>query len=156
MTKPTQLKVLEGNPGKRPLPENEPVPEQAEPEMPKDIDMKARRVWKRLAPLMVKHGLLTEVDGDAFAILCQCRSRLIEIHNFLKKENMSLVQEKTFVDSTGQEHKEYKTSPYVTMEKHYYQLFKMYATDFGLTPKGRVGLSVGNKRGKDELEGLLD
>jgi P27 family predicted phage terminase small subunit len=152
MTKPTKLKLLEGNPGKRSLPVNEPDPVAKEPKIPKDIDKEAVIVWKRLAPQMVKLGLLAETDGDAFAILCQCRSRLVQIHTFLKKHNASFVQEKSVVDSTGTEHKEYKVSPYITMEKHYYQLFNMYATHFGLTPKGRVGLAVNSgKKEKDEF-----
>ena len=39
--KPTALKVLEGNPGKRPLNENEPKPERKAPECPSWLEPEA-------------------------------------------------------------------------------------------------------------------
>ena len=142
-TKPTKLKVLEGNRGKRELPKNEPNPRPVAPKCPNDIDRDAKKVWRRLAPKLEKMGLLTETDGDMFATLCQMRSRLVAIHNFIKSQNQSLVQETQKPAPDGGIMTEYKPSPYVVMEKQYYQIFRMYAGEFGLSPRGRVGLSVG-------------
>jgi len=135
--------VLEGNPGKRPLPEGEPKPSPIVPRCPGDIDKEAKRIWRQLAPKLERLGLLTEVDGHAFAILCQIRSRLVKIHKFNAQFD-SLVQEKVMVDGSGQEHSEAKASPYTVMEKQYYDLFRKYAGEFGLSPRGRVGLVVGS------------
>ena len=46
--------------------------------------------------------------------------------------------------------KENKQSPYVVMEKQYYQLFRMFAKEFGLTPVGRIGLVVGAEADDDD------
>ena len=40
--KPTALKVLEGNPGKRPLNENEPKPENKAPRCPSWLEQEAK------------------------------------------------------------------------------------------------------------------
>lgn len=141
--KPTTLRVLEGNRGKRDIPENEPKPRLLPPSCPPWLDPLAKKTWKTLAPKLERLGLLTEVDGDMFADLCQIRSRLITIYKFIKKSNKSLVQVKVTIDGSGQEHKEIHPSPYVVMEKQYQQLFRMAASEFGLSPRGRVGLSVG-------------
>jgi phage terminase small subunit len=46
--KPTRLKLLTGNPGKRPLNETEPRPEAAIPECPVVLGPVARQEWDRL------------------------------------------------------------------------------------------------------------
>ena len=153
-TKPIPLKVLEGNRGKRVLPENEPKPRPKAPECPDDIDDEARGVWKQLAPVLEKLGLLTETDGAGFAHLCQIRARIMAIHRFIRDNNASLVQEVHKPDPDGGMRCEYKPSPYVVMEKQYYQLFRLYASDYGLTPRGRVGLTVGVDK-DDDGEDLL-
>ena len=127
--KPTKLKILEGNLGKRPLPENEPEPKEIDPkEIPKppaDLDAEAKKVWNRLAPIVAKNKLLTEADIDSFALLCQARSYLIQIHNLIKKEKA--------------------LDKYQAKQRNYTQQFRLLAYDFGLSPRGRVGLSLGGK-----------
>jgi len=76
--KPTALKILTGNPGHRPLPKNEPMPERgAAP--PAWMPLKARKEWDRLAPVLDRLGVLTEVDGEALAELCAARAKFQEV-----------------------------------------------------------------------------
>ena len=44
--KPTAIKQLEGNPGKRQLNTNEPKPKQKAPTCPKWLDDEAKKEWK--------------------------------------------------------------------------------------------------------------
>jgi len=153
--KPTKLKILQGNPGKRPLP-IEPHPKEIMPRMPKEIDREAKKAWKALAPTLVKLGLLCETDGLSFGFLCQLRSRLKEC---IEKTNSlsSLIDEKSYIDKIGEEHITCRINAYVLAEERFFKLFRAYAADFGLTPKGRTGLGIdltGTKAGS--LEGLLD
>ena len=152
--KPTALKLLEGNRGRRPLPEDEPKPKPVIPRCPSYVDAQSRKSWKTLAPKLFRLGLLTEVDAELLADLCQIRSRLISIYRFIKKANKSLVQVKVTVAGSGQEHKEIQQSPYVVMERQYQELFRKLSSEFGLSPRGRVGLSVGRNE-PDEGEDLL-
>jgi phage terminase small subunit len=62
--KPTALKVLEGNRGKRKLPKNEPKPYPKVPDMPEGLDERAQETYKTLAPKLEKLGLLTEVTVE--------------------------------------------------------------------------------------------
>lgn len=153
--KPTQLKIFEGNPGKRPLPSNEPKPEAKAPECPDDLCLEARKVWNRLAPTLERLGLLTEIDGDNFAALCQIRARLVDIHRKLKKEGMELIQEIEKVDKRGNLWVERRPNPYITLERQYFQLLRSYASEFGLTPRGRTGLTVGSTTGYEDGADLL-
>ena len=154
--KPTALRAIEGGRSHSlPKPEevNEPKPTGKAPPPPTWLDTQGKKAYKTATGKLERVGLMTEVDGDAFAFLCQIRSRLIDIIKYLNKQNRALVQEKVFVDPTGQEHHEIKQSPYAVMEKQYLQLYRQYAAEFGLTPRGRTGLSVG--KGKDDGEDLL-
>ncbi|MHB0934888.1 MAG: phage terminase small subunit P27 family [Armatimonadota bacterium] len=76
--KPTHLKVLTGNPGKRKLPENEPAPPpQAKPPGPPAYlkDKTARKEWKRVAPILHAMKVLTLADITALAAYCTAFAR---------------------------------------------------------------------------------
>lgn len=76
--KPTPLKVLEGNPGKRPLPKNEiepPATSGAQP--PAWLRSRAAlEAWHDLVPKLEKLRLLTELDIPALAMLCQVYAKV--------------------------------------------------------------------------------
>ena len=69
--KPTAIKELEGNPGKRPLNDAEPKPERKAPPCPKWLEPEAKKEWRRLSKQLEQIGVLTEVDQAAFASYCQ-------------------------------------------------------------------------------------
>jgi phage terminase small subunit len=67
--KPTALKIIQGNPGKRPLNKHEPQPRPGCVK-PRFLKGKAAQVWKRYAPELERIGLLTSVDAEMFAGFC--------------------------------------------------------------------------------------
>ncbi len=73
--KPTAIKILEGNPGKRQLNEHEPQPMKKAPSCPKWLEPEAKREWRRLAKTLEAMGVLTEADMAAFAGYCQAYAR---------------------------------------------------------------------------------
>lgn len=83
--KPTAVKVLEGNPGKRPLNMFEPTPDKVAPECPDWLNEEAKAEWDRLVDKMVELGTLTEMDMAAFAGYCQSYARWKEAEEFIEK-----------------------------------------------------------------------
>ena len=69
--KPTALKLLEGNPGKRPINEHEPIPPKGTVKCPTWLEPEAKKERKRLAPSLEAMGVLTQADLTAFAGYCQ-------------------------------------------------------------------------------------
>ena len=67
---PTRIKILTGNPGKRPLNRNEPRPEPALPECPPELGPSAQREWARLIGELSKLNLITNLDRAALASYC--------------------------------------------------------------------------------------
>ena len=162
--KPTKLRALEGGrsnslkkPGK--VLEKEPQPRPVAPKCSPDIDTQAKKVWKDLAPKLERIGLLTETDGDMFAILCQIRSRLVFIIKRIKTIDKGLPRlEKELFGVVGdsKEVLAQKADLYQTItsmrgekvflmkeERLYSANFKSYAGEFGLSPRSRVGLVIG-------------
>ena len=66
--KPTALKKLEGNPGKRPLNELEPLPQVTMLRCPNWLEPEARTEWRRLAPVLIGAGILG-VIRNGFVLL---------------------------------------------------------------------------------------
>ena len=69
--KPTAMKELEGNLGKRKLNRKEPMPGKGMPDCPKWVLSEAQEEWRRLCEKLNQMGVLTEVDRSAFAAYCQ-------------------------------------------------------------------------------------
>ena len=75
--KPVELKLLEGNRGNRPLDVTGLFrPEVGVPDAPKWLTKEAKSAWRRLSAELVRYNLLSKVDRDAFAMLCQTIGRL--------------------------------------------------------------------------------
>lgn len=69
--KPTALKALEGNPGKRALPQNEPEPDLlSDLAPPAHLAERSAAVWRVVAPMLRKMGVLTVADAIALEMLC--------------------------------------------------------------------------------------
>lgn len=80
---PTALKILRGNPGKRPLPVGEPKPEAltAPPGPPAHLKKVARKTWKEFTARLMKTRVLTEDDLYLVEQVCLYRAKLIGMAN---------------------------------------------------------------------------
>lgn len=63
--KPTAVKKLEGNPGKRKLNTKEPMPGNGMPDCPKWLLPEAKEEWNRLCKKLNQMGVLTDIDSNA-------------------------------------------------------------------------------------------
>lgn len=69
--KPTALKIIEGNPGRRPLPEFEPRFDPSQPTPPPFLNDDAKVEWGRVSGILYEAGVLTEIDRSVLAAYCQ-------------------------------------------------------------------------------------
>jgi phage terminase small subunit len=121
--KPTALKLVQGSRIRKRKHEPKPrVGTTAPPWLPKD----AAAEWERLSPPLLRLGLLTEVDGDAFAALCILTARLA---------SLAQVPGSDVTDVT----------------KELRQLWGR----FGMTPADRVKVSVTPPKEEDELAAFV-
>ena len=92
--KPPELKALEGGRGHRPIDLSAMFrPEVGLPSMPKHLSAEARKAWRRLTPELLHYNLISVVDRDALAMLCQTIGRLELIERSIAARQAQLVDE---------------------------------------------------------------
>ena len=130
--KPTRLKVLTGNPGKRPLNADEPRPEPTIPECPAELGLVARKEWERLAAELASLNILTALDRAALAAYCNAYGLWAEAIEAIQKYG-------TMVKSpTGYPIQ----SPYVSIANRQAEIMMRIASEFGFTPASRSRIST--------------
>ncbi len=115
--KPTALRVIEGNPGKRPLNLREPKPRPIAPSCPTWLSQEAKREWKRVAPELERLGLLTGLDRSALAAYCIAWSHLHKAEKGMQARGV--------------------ISPYFTVVQRSAETVRKFCSEFGLTPSSR-------------------
>lgn len=71
---PTAVRLLRGNPSRRPLPSHEPKIEAGLPPAPKTLDADARKEWFRCGRLLKRAGMISRLDLAVFALYCSAWS----------------------------------------------------------------------------------
>jgi phage terminase small subunit len=157
-SKPTKLKLLEGNPGKRPLPQDEPMPEPIEPTGARLTLSEAEiLIWDDLFEILEPLGLVTEADGENFANICRLISKIRQIDLVLQDPETKMLISWTESTPSGTEKPVVKLNPLMAEHRQLMKDLRLYAAEFGMTPRGRVGLSVGGTgEKKSKMEGMLD
>jgi len=127
--KPVELRILQGNPGRRPLPKAENLVRDAAGSLacPKWICVEGRREWRRVARMLQRLGVYRTTDRAALAAYCQSWGRYVQVEKILREEGMTFETDKGYV---GQR-------PEVGMSHKYLALVKSLAQELGLTPASR-------------------
>ena len=140
--KPTRLKLLQGNPGKRGLNQNEPQPRKQEsvPRVPEMLGEVGKREWLRVGRLLIDLGLLTDLDLTAFLLYCKTYERWLQAEEQLQLSGLLV--------KTPNGHQ--VQSPYLAIANKAMAQLKSISQEFGMTPasRSRVGVDPGNKDGR--------
>ena len=148
--KPTKLKLLEGNPGKRPLPKDEPMPQPVEPSGARLTLSEAELlIWDELYAVLGPLQLVTEADGENFANVCRIVARIRTIDLILQDPETKMLISYTESAPNGTERPVIKLNPLLREQRDLMKDLRLYAGEFGMTPRGRVGLSVGTTEKDD-------
>ena len=145
--KPTAVKVLEGNPGKRSLNTGEPKPEKKAPRCPAWLEDEAKKEWKRMAKQLEHLGILTEIDMAAFAGYCQAYARMERSRGIHHTARCNREDSERLLAAGTQ----------VSIAQTYLKIMNKFCEQFGLTPSARSRISTDNGEDKqnDEMELLL-
>jgi P27 family predicted phage terminase small subunit len=83
--KPTHLKLVTGNPGRRQMNKAEPKPPKRQLTPPPSLLPDARAEWDRVAGDLVRAGLITVADAAALAVYCTAYGRWVQAERVLAK-----------------------------------------------------------------------
>jgi len=166
--KPTKLKLLDGNPGKRPINDNEPKPRPVRPRCPSWLSKNAKKQWKKRVSALERLGLLTEIDDVAYALLCAEIDQFIVSDEFIQQKGIYFaVRGKQPADKEGNPllDGDGKTIPapivnlipfpQVAMRNRALQNIKSLLAEFGMTPAARSRISLTAEGEEDELAEIL-
>ncbi|WP_439891590.1 phage terminase small subunit P27 family [Ralstonia sp. 25C] len=123
---PTALKLVRGNPGKRPLPEDEPKPPRGAP-APEWLSVEAAKHWPTVAKQLEDAGVLTSMDAAALALYCEAFARWRHANEQVAKYGPVVKAPSGFPVQ----------SPFLAIaNKAFDQMAKMLI-EFGMTPSSR-------------------
>ena len=148
--KPTRLKLIQGNPGKRPINGQEPKPPGSLPSCPAHLSPTAKTEWKRLARSLNKIGVLTEIDRAAMAAYCQAYGRWVEAERKLAETPALLKTPAGYV----------QVSPWIGIANKQLEIMAKFMGELWLTPSSRSRLAIQvptrPKPWEDPLDEFLD
>lgn len=127
---PTHMKILQGNPGGRALPQDEPKPAKTArvPSPPKWLPKEARAIWRKHADALWQLGLLTVADIDALATLCETTALYHTAVEMLGKHGATWTNKETGYS---------QPTAWMSVRNQTLKQMQSLWSEFGLTPAAR-------------------
>ena len=139
---PTALRLISGNPGKRPINMREPKPVISMPTCPAHLMPTAKAEWKRLARSLHDIGIISELDRAALAAYCQAYGRWVEAEKKLKDTPPLLRTPAGYV----------QPSPWLAISNKNVELMHKFMCELGLSPVSRSRVSTTRSLGPKPWE----
>jgi P27 family predicted phage terminase small subunit len=140
-----QIKMLRGNPGKRPIPTDNPVGDVVMPDMP--LWLKAYpiavREWKREVKILYDMNVMTNADVGVLANRCYIASEIQILSQLVAKEGYTNVDAKTGIE---------KSSPKVGSLQRYLAEYRTIGSILGLDPTARNKVHTEKKKDNDPFD----
>ena len=144
--KPTKFKVLEGNPGNRPLDPDPPAvpPRTRIPTPPRNMGKHGRREWRRIAKILIELGVLTDLDMTLFTAYCHtfheyyvAQLEVTKLGTIMKYKRTGAIYQ----------------NPYLAVKRQALKEMKDLSAKFGLSPADRARILSGTKDDNDDALG---
>ena len=142
---PTEMKKLEGNPGKRALNNKEPKPKSVIPQCPPHLKGTARTEWKRITQELYALKIITNIDRAALAVCCTAWADYVKACNKLEKEGEVIISDKGGMYQ----------NPWVAIKKRSMDQVQKFYAEFGMTPSSRSRVKIEAPGEEEELEKML-
>lgn len=146
--KPTELKLLAGNPGKRAVKRAPAAGRQRlrAPAPPEWLPEEGQREWRRVAPLLMRMRVLRDTDLTALAVYCESYERYRAARKDLD-DNLGMYTD----TGTGS----IKAHPATTILNQALAQMRAFMVEFGLTPSARTRVATEAPREMSEFEQFL-
>ncbi len=130
-SKPSALRLVQGNPGHRPVNEHEPEPQKVfAPKPPRGFSKVEQAKWKKLCKQLSECRVLTVLDLDALEMYVRSWHSMMVALADVKKRGKLI--------STGKGGEVW--NPSWTEYKHSVSVVRSLQSEFGLTPSSRTGI----------------
>ena len=146
---PTNLKLITGNPGKRPLNKSEAVVEFTLPKTPSELDARANKIWKERGARLVKLKLMSEIDDGIFMGYCQLMSWCLQLMRDVKKEGLFIQEEQFWKD--GEVIIKTVKNPKLLEARLMFDKIRLMSAELGMSPSARSGIVIPKTDEEDEM-----
>jgi P27 family predicted phage terminase small subunit len=143
--KPTAVKLLSGNPGKRAINRSEPRPQIELPPAPEYLGDDEKHKWAAVVKELHPLGLVTTVDKDALAMYCVIYVRWMKAERMVREKGEII---KTAAGNIIQ-------NPYLAIANRALDQLNKLGAEFGMTPSSRSRVKVELPNAESELEEML-
>ena len=142
---PSHLRLIKGNPGKRPINANEPRAAKGRPSCPDHASDKARETWGYVCNVLDDMGLLTCTDAIAIEMLCEAYADFVAASQDLKDFGSSYYQTVNEAGSIM-----YRAHPAVAKKQDADRRIRGWLAEFGMSPTARSRVKIGNDGDKED------
>mgnify|MGYP006921307385 CR=1 FL=1 len=143
--KPTALKLLAGNPGKRAINRTEPKPRVVMPKPPEHLSDDEKEKWKLTVRELHPLGLVTNIDKDHLAMYCTIYVRWVKAEKMVRDKGEII---KTAAGNIIQ-------NPYLSIANRALDQLNKLGAEFGMTPSSRSRVKTDLPTQESELEEML-
>lgn len=131
---PVALKMVNGNPGKRPIDMTTFAPEARIPRCPSHLKGEARKEWRRITEELHRYGMIAEVDKDLLAMTCTTWARYVEAETMIEKAAQAGGSGLFVKTPNGFP----VQSPWLSVSNTAIERFTRLCAEFGLSPAARA------------------
>lgn len=128
---PTALKLVRGNPGRRPLPGNEPIA-RIGAKAPDWLSDAAKEHWPLIAKQLTDAGILTELDAPALGLYCEAFVRWKHANEQVAKFGPVVKAPSGFPVQ----------SPFLAISNRAWEQMLRMLIEFGMTPSSRSRITA--------------
>ena len=132
--KPTRLKLVTGNPGRRPLNDHEAKPRTVIPDPPDMLRDEALAEWRRITLLLAEVGLIAKLDRAVIAGYCQAWARYVEAERQLVTTGLIIKAANGFP----------MQSPYLSIANKALDQVRQMSEQIGLSGSARSRIKAGD------------
>lgn len=148
---PTHLKLIRGNPGKRPIKEDDVQPTTELPATPPHLSQPAKVEFERMAKLLYENNLLTGFDVGSLAAYAQLYGRWADAEAELNKDREHPeAHAKGLLILTSNGH--LIQNPLVGVANKAAADMVRYCVEFGMTPSSRTRLRTSPREDKQDYD----
>jgi len=147
--KPTKLKILEGNRGKRKLSmDTEPQPIIGQPAA-RELPARAKAIWDEVTPELDRLGLLSVIDGTSLE--AACRGAAQSLWADAESEKLQAL----ISSGAGEQNDYYRLGILNAISKKGWMQWGNFSARYGLDPASRSKLSVDPAKQQDPLASAI-
>lgn len=145
--KPSHLRLVAGNPGRRPLNKAEPKVARSRPSAPAHVSDLAREAWGYLSATLDRMGVLTEVDAVALEGLCEAYADMREARRALREHGARYYET---VNKDGGIM--IRPHPALGDMQDADRRIRAWVVEFGMTPSARSRVKADGSEEEDEAD----